>query len=148
MSIKQPRQKTKLIQVRCTEDEYERIHGSARAGGLTVAEYIRRISLHRRIAPVNIDYALVSEIISLGKQQNILAFQDGGIHSSKYADILEAIKNAINNGGFNFRLKNWLIPAARRAWPTSHGRTVNSAPVHRYQWDLVLLLAASRNFSR
>lgn len=102
MSIKQPRQKTKLIQVRCTEDEYERIHESARAGGLTVAEYIRRISLHRRITPVKTDYALVSEIITLGKQQNILAFQDGGIHSSQYADILEAIKNAINKAASTF----------------------------------------------
>lgn len=102
MSIKQPRQKTKLIQVRCTEDEYERIHESARAGGLTVAEYVRRISLHRRITPVKTDYALVSELISLGKQQNILAFQDGGIHGSKYADIIEAIKTAINKADSTF----------------------------------------------
>jgi protein required for attachment to host cells len=99
MGTKEPRQRTKLIQVRCTPEEYDRIHRSALAGGITVAEYVRRISLHRRIElksaePINL-VALIAEIVRIGKKQRALARNNGDLD---YSDISEDISNLIFEG--------------------------------------------------
>ena len=95
MSNSENRNRTKLIQVRCTEEEYDRISESAKASGLTVSEYVRRISLRRRITAIKTDYALIAELVRLGKQQVMLSLKDGGIHSGEYVDVIRAIQDAI-----------------------------------------------------
>ncbi len=65
MSRSNQRNRSKLIQVRCTPEEHDMVLKSADAGGLTIAEYIRRIVLWKHIVPKP-DYELFSELLRLG----------------------------------------------------------------------------------
>lgn len=92
------RNRSKLIQVRCTPEEHDMILKSADAGGLTVAEYIRRIALRRRIV-AKPDFDLFSELLRLGRLQQKLLIESDGIYREEYIEVINQIKNAINRVG-------------------------------------------------
>lgn len=94
MSQSERRNRTRLIQVRCTPEEHDMILQSAEAACLTVAEYVRRIALRRKIKPVT-DYKMIMELSRLGGLQKHLFMQGHRADSKEYAEILSELKKAI-----------------------------------------------------
>jgi len=94
MSRSERRNRTKLIQVRCTPEEHEMILQSAEAACLTVAEYVRRIALRRKIQPVT-DYKMIMTLSKLGALQKHLFMQGHRADSKEYSEVLTELKKAI-----------------------------------------------------
>jgi hypothetical protein len=111
MSKSEQRQKTSLLpSVRCLPEEKEQIVASARAGGLSTGEYLRRCALGRKITPKT-DARLVSELSRLGGLQKHLYTQMKNQMtpelSRDFAETLRSIQKAIVaiDMGFEDRLK-------------------------------------------
>lgn len=98
LSRSNQRNRSKLIQVRCTPEEHDMILKSADAGGLTVAEYIRRIALRRRIVPKP-DYELFSELLRLGQLQRELLRESNGMYREEFTEVINLIKDTLNRVG-------------------------------------------------
>ncbi|HBQ8799602.1 plasmid mobilization protein MobA [Klebsiella pneumoniae] len=94
MSRSERRNKTKLIQVRCTPEEHGMIVNSAEAACLTVGEYVRRIALRRKIQPVT-DYKMIMALSRLGGLQKHLFMQGHRADSKEYSEILTELKRTI-----------------------------------------------------
>lgn len=98
MSRSNQRNRSKLIQVRCTPEEHSMILKSADAGGLTVAEYIRRIVLRKHIVPKP-DYELFSEFLRLKQLQRELLRESNGMHCEESTKVINLIKDTLNRVG-------------------------------------------------
>lgn len=94
MKRSEKRNRTKLIQVRCTPEEHEMIVQSAEAAYLTVGEYVRRIAMHRRIAQQT-DHKLIAELSRMGSLQKELFIQGGKKNTQEFIDIMNEIRGAI-----------------------------------------------------
>ena len=71
MSKSESRNRTGLIQFRCTPAELEAIQKKAAAAGMGVSEFVRRASLQRKIG-VRTDYKAIAELLRLGGLQKHL----------------------------------------------------------------------------
>ncbi|MGP8592009.1 plasmid mobilization protein MobA [Salmonella enterica subsp. enterica serovar Typhimurium] len=72
MSTSEKRQRSEvLLGIRCYPEEKEQIVASARAGGLSTGEYLRRCALGRRIV-AKTDTELKKELLRLGGLQKHL----------------------------------------------------------------------------
>lgn len=94
MSRSERRNKTKLIQVRCTPEEHGMIVNSAEAACLNVGEYVRRIALRRKIQPVT-DYKMIMALSRLGGLQKHLFMLGHRADSKEYSEILTELKRTI-----------------------------------------------------
>jgi len=88
------RKKTVALAVRLAPEEAEAIREKARDGGVTVSEFFRAAALGRKTRST-IDAQVINELRRLGGLQKKIHNDTGGSYSKETADILRAIKDAI-----------------------------------------------------
>ncbi|HBN7839066.1 ribbon-helix-helix protein, CopG family [Pseudomonas aeruginosa] len=99
MSSSENRKRTVNLKVRCLPEEADEIKDKAIDAGVSVSEFLRCAALKRKTRST-IDSQIINELRRLGGLQKHLFTEagghDGGSYLSKeYADILVAIKEAI-----------------------------------------------------
>jgi len=100
MSSSESRRKTKHILIRVTPDEHGQIKEKARLCAVTVPQYLRDCGLGKRLkVKAGSDIQLVAELRRLGGLQKHLFAEGRGVGSKEYADVLVAIKGAIQRIG-------------------------------------------------
>ncbi|EGH98705.1 ribbon-helix-helix protein, CopG family [Pseudomonas savastanoi] len=99
MSKSTARQATVRIEIRCTEEDAALIREKALAAEISVSDLMRRAALNRKIKTPT-DKKLMAALLQLGGLQKHLfnQMQEGMTTelSKQYADVLVAIKKAIN----------------------------------------------------
>lgn len=86
------RNRTKLVGVRLSEDEFERIARKARdAGDVRAAEYLRAAALGREPSSIA---NVIAELRRLGALQKHL-YDGDGVHRREYAEVLLELTDAI-----------------------------------------------------
>jgi hypothetical protein len=74
MSKSEARQKGKVINLRCTEDEANTLKEKAKAAGISTSDLLRRSALNRKIV-TRTDTKLMKELLRLGGLQKHLYTQ-------------------------------------------------------------------------
>ncbi|TDQ37766.1 plasmid mobilization protein MobA [Tepidicella xavieri] len=92
------RKRTIVRPVRLTKEEDEVIQAKARDGGMTVSGFLRAAALGRKVRST-IDAQVINELRRLGGLQKKIHNDTGGSYSKETADILRAIKDAIERLG-------------------------------------------------
>ena len=99
MSKSKARQATARIELRCTEEDAALIREKAQAAGISTSDLLRRCALNRKLKTPT-DKKLMAALLQLGGLQKHLfnQMQEGMTTelSKQYADVLVAIKNAVN----------------------------------------------------
>jgi protein required for attachment to host cells len=99
MSKSKARQATARIELRCSEEDAALIREKAQAAGISTSDLLRRSALNRKIKTPT-DKKLMAALLQLGGLQKHLfnQMQEGMTTelSKQYADVLVAIKNAVN----------------------------------------------------
>jgi hypothetical protein len=98
MSDSGNRKKTKIIMVRATPEEHEKIKEKASDLGLSVPAFLRACSLSKKTRS-RTDAHVLNELRRLGGLQKLLFNEGGGALSKEYAGILIEIKTAISRIG-------------------------------------------------
>ena len=99
MSSSEQRKRTVNLKVRCLPEEADEIKDKALDSGVSVSEFLRCAALKRKTRST-IDSQIINELRRLGGLQKHLfteagGHEGGGYLSKEYADILVAIKAAI-----------------------------------------------------
>lgn len=87
--------RTRVLHLRVTDDEYEKIALDADAAGLSMSEYMRRRALGRAVIP-SADAAAIRELRRQGGLLKV-AVSAGVVGSREASDALQAIRAAIES---------------------------------------------------
>jgi len=98
MSKSESRQKGKVINLRCTEEEANILKEKAKAAGISTSDLLRRSALNRKIV-TRTDQRLMNELLRLGGLQKHLfnQMQDNMTTelSKQFSEVLVEVKKAI-----------------------------------------------------
>ena len=98
MSKSESRQKGKVINLRCTEEEATILKEKAKAAGISTSDLLRRSALNRKIV-TRTDLRLMNELLRLGGLQKHLfnQMQDNMTTelSKQFSEVLVEVKKAI-----------------------------------------------------
>lgn len=98
MSKSESRQKGKVINLRCTEEEATLLKEKAKAAGISTSDFLRRSALNRKIV-TRTDQRLMNELLRLGGLQKHLfnQMQDNMTTdlSKQFSEVLVEVKKAI-----------------------------------------------------
>ncbi|MBJ2292943.1 ribbon-helix-helix protein, CopG family [Pseudomonas sp. MF5691] len=98
MSKSESRQKGKVINLRCTEEEATILKEKAKAAGISTSDLLRRSALNRKIV-TRTDQRLMNELLRLGGLQKHLfnQMQDNMTTelSKQFSEVLVEVKKAI-----------------------------------------------------
>ena len=98
MSKSESRQKGKVINLRCTEEEANILKEKAKAAGISTSDLLRRSALNRKIV-TRTDLRLMNELLRLGGLQKHLfnQMQDNMTTelSKQFSEVLVEVKKAI-----------------------------------------------------
>lgn len=98
MSKSESRQKGKVINLRCTEEEAHILKEKAKAAGISTSDLLRRSALNRKIM-TRTDLRLMNELLRLGGLQKHLfnQMQDNMTTelSKQFSEVLVEVKKAI-----------------------------------------------------
>lgn len=98
MSKSESRQKGKVLNLRCTEEEVAILKAKAKAAGISTSDLLRRSALNRKIV-TRTDLRLMNELLRLGGLQKHLfnQMQDNMTTelSKQFSEVLVEVKKAI-----------------------------------------------------
>ncbi|MBJ2242835.1 MULTISPECIES: plasmid mobilization protein MobA [Pseudomonas] len=98
MSKSESRQKGRVINLRCTEEEANILKEKAKAAGISTSDLLRRSALNRKIV-TRTDLRLMNELLRLGGLQKHLfnQMQDNMTTelSKQFSEVLVEVKKAI-----------------------------------------------------
>ena len=98
MSKSESRQKGRVINLRCTEEEATILKEKAKAAGISTSDLLRRSALNRKIV-TRTDLRLMNELLRLGGLQKHLfnQMQDNMTTelSKQFSEVLVEVKKAI-----------------------------------------------------
>lgn len=98
MSKSESRQKGRVINLRCTEEEANILKEKAKAAGISTSDLLRRSALNRKIV-TRTDQRLMNELLRLGGLQKHLfnQMQDNMTTelSKQFSEVLVEVKKAI-----------------------------------------------------
>lgn len=98
MSRSEARQRGKVLNLRCTEEEVSILKAKAKAAGISTSDLLRRSALDRQIM-TRTDTRLMNELLRLGGLQKHLFTQMQSSMttelSKQFADVLVEIKKAV-----------------------------------------------------
>ena len=98
MSKSESRQKGRVINLRCTEEEATILKEKAKAAGISTSDLLRRSALNRKIV-TRTDQRLMNELLRLGGLQKHLfnQMQDNMTTelSKQFSEVLVEVKKAI-----------------------------------------------------
>lgn len=88
------RKRNETITIRCTDEEYQRIHSKAEQYKLSLSDFIIRSALDKKIVVANGLDEVVRQQKSIGRNLNQIAMlsHEGRLHSVRLDELLEQHK--------------------------------------------------------
>ena len=85
------RKRNRTITIRCTDDEYERIHSKAERHKLSLSDFVLRSALDKRIIVADGLDEVARQQKSIGRNLNQIAMlaHEGRLHSVRLDELLE-----------------------------------------------------------
>ena len=88
------RKRNRTITIRCTDDEYERIHNKARRHKLSLSDFILRSALDKKIVVADGLDEVAKQQKAIGRNLNQIAMlaHEGRLHSVRLDELIEQHK--------------------------------------------------------
>ena len=88
------RKRNKTITIRCTDDEYERIHNKAQRYKLSLSDFVLRSALDKKIVVVDRLDEVAKQQKAIGRNLNQIAMlaHEGRLHSVRLDELVEQHK--------------------------------------------------------
>ena len=88
------RKRNRTITIRCTDDEYERIHSKAQRRKLSLSDFVLRSALEKKIVVVDGLNEGAKQQKAIGRNLNQIAMlaHEGRLHSVRLDELLEQHK--------------------------------------------------------
>ena len=85
------RKRNKTITIRCTDDEYERIHSKAQRHKLSLSDFVLRSALDKKIVVADGLDEVARQQKSIGRNLNQIAMlgHEGRLHSVRLDELIE-----------------------------------------------------------
>ena len=85
------RKRNRTITIRCTDDEYERIHSKAQRHKLSLSDFVLRSALDKKIVVADGLDEVARQQKSIGRNLNQIAMlgHEGRLHSVRLDELLE-----------------------------------------------------------
>ena len=88
------RKRNRTITIRCTDDEYERIHKKAQRNKLSLSDFVLRSALDKKIVVVDGLGEVAKQQKAIGRNLNQIAMlaHEGRLHSVRLDELVEQHK--------------------------------------------------------
>ena len=88
------RKRNRTITIRCTDDEYERIHSKAQRHKLSLSDFVLRSALDKKIVVVDGLGEVAKQQKAIGRNLNQIAMlaHEGRLHSVRLDELVEQHK--------------------------------------------------------
>jgi len=88
------RKRNRTITIRCTDDEYQRIHSKAERHKLSLSDFVLRSALDKKIVVVDGLDEVARQQKAIGRNLNQIAMlaHEGRLHSVRLDDLIEQHK--------------------------------------------------------
>ena len=85
------RKRNRTITIRCTDDEYERIHSKAQRHKLSLSDFILRLALDKKIVVADGLNEVAKQQKAIGRNLNQIAMlaHEGRLHSVRLDELVE-----------------------------------------------------------
>ena len=85
------RKRNRTITIRCTDDEYERIHSKAQRHKLSLSDFILRLALDKKIVVADGLNEVAKQQKAIGRNLNQIAMlaHEGRLHSVRLDELIE-----------------------------------------------------------
>ena len=88
------RKRNRTITIRCTDDEYQRIHSKAQRNKLSLSDFVLRSALDKKIVVANGLNEVARQQKAIGRNLNQIAMlaHEGRLHSVRLDELIEQHK--------------------------------------------------------
>ena len=88
------RKRNRTITIRCTDDEYERIHNKAQRNKLSLSDFVLRSAMEKKIVVADGLDEVAKQQKAIGRNLNQIAMlaHEGRLHSVRLDELLEQHK--------------------------------------------------------
>ena len=88
------RKRNRTITIRCTDDEYQRIHSKAQRNKLSLSDFVLRSALDKKIVVANGLNEVARQQKAIGRNLNQIAMlaYEGRLHSVRLDELIEQHK--------------------------------------------------------
>ena len=89
------RKRNRTITIRCTDDEYERVHSKAERHKLSLSDFVLRSALDKKIIVADGLDEVAKQQKAIGRNLNQIAMlaQEGRLHSVRLEELVEQHKS-------------------------------------------------------
>ena len=85
------RKRNRTITIRCTDDEYQRIHSTAQLYKLSLSDFVLRSAMDKKIIVADGLYEVAKQQKAIGRNLNQIAMlaHEGQLHSVRLGELVE-----------------------------------------------------------